>query len=610
MTMNGGINGIEKVDVEILFFYSGEETPINLDLAYLSIYSEDVGEGISSEEAKENYLYSNTTVQYHQSSYKSSHATGTYNNLFVGNAYGSTEVGNAEKVGFCFENKKSLKLTLYALTELKDVGYHFRYTPLTGVIPDAPTKTVDKTKAHPGDEVVYEIKQDLIKTYDKSFTYTGMLFKDKLDSNLEYVSFKIVFSNGEEITGDDLNKIGRFEFNQGTNQITWEANSSSTDALQKMKDVNGGWMKFVITAKIKETKTNGEITNKANTKIQNEYDLETNTTTTIVEPKRGKVNVHYIEKNTNTELAKEEIEEVVDTKVNTKEKQIEGYTLAQKPDTEEYIISENIQDVYYYYVKNAKVIVKYLDKTTNEQILEPKEIIGHEGQEYEATSEKIENYNYIGSTENTKGTMKDTIEVIYYYEPLLFNMGVDQIIDKLSVDGEETFVGGILGKTEINRKLTNYDVKIYYTIKVTNNMELAGNTLLKDYIPEGFVAKKEENTDWDIDENEATVLIENLEPNETREYEMILTNTDKSITGVVANNADIENSTNKAGYDETTYEDNKSKTEVILGVTTGFFSVKNKIIMLVTLILILTFIVIYIIRKNTLRKTYFSKHSR
>lgn len=600
MQMNGGINGIEKVDVEILFYYHGESTPINIDLAYLSIYSEDVGEAVSSEESTNNYLYFGSTVEYHQVPYKSEHATGTYKNLFIGEGYGSTEVGNTEKVGFRFENKKSLKLTLYALTDLKDVGYHFRYTPLTCVTPDAPTKTVDKTKAHPGDEITYEIKQNLPKIYDKKFSYTEMSFKDKLNSNLDLISFKIVFSTGQEIAMEDIkNNMGQFQLDQSTNQITWEASSSSTDVLQMIKDANGGWMKFIIITKIKEIKTEGEITNKANIRIQNEYDLETNTTTTMVEPKRGKINVHYVDKNTKAELEKEEKEGNVGTKLGTSAKQIEDYTLVQEPDTEQYVIEETEQDVYYYYAKNTKVVAKYVDKRSNKEILESREINGYEGKNYETTQEEIENYNYIENTGNTKGTMtRDTITVIYYYEPLLFNLKVEQIIDKLVVNGEEITVGDVLGKTEINGKLTEYDIKIYYTIKVMNNKELTGNALLKDYIPDGFMADTEENSDWTVSKSEATILIENLMPNEIREYKMTLTNTDKSITGIVSNNADIENSTNLAEFEETTYEDNKSKTEVILGVSTGFFGIKNKIIIAVIGALIVAFVIICRIRKK------------
>ena len=731
--------GIEKVDAEINFYYHGESNPINLERAYLSIYSQDKGEAISAKEAEENYLYSNTTIQYHQGDYTTENVKHSYNNLFVGTADDWTEGGNKEKVGFRYKNKTSLKLTLYSFSTLKNVGYHFRFTPLTGVVPDAPTKTVNKQEAKAGEELVYEAKQELLKGYDEKFNYTDISFTDKLDSSLEFKSFKIVFSTGDQIeqsqmVGQGNNNMGNFEFNSETNQVTWKAGNAeeniSAIPLQMVQKAKGGWMKFIITARIKATKTEGTITNKASVKIQNQYNLESNTVTTNIEKepvKTGKIIVHYVDKISNAELAKETKEGNVGEKLTTTEKQFEKYTLVQKPTTENYTFEENEQDVYYYYIYNTNirvhhiygtnggedieestgsegenytthpkdnpvghdnkkykldesklpenaegtltketvdvkyyyipeagnVTVKHLDKVTKEQIAEPeiiegwagesytthpvenpyyileetpqnasgtlteetqeviyyylrkstvivnhldvvtKEILkteqmqgvetkeyitqeqefdgydlcidkypenskglferepiivnyyyiyksnvtvehidkttgkqfeeekieGHEGDKFTTEPKQKDFYKLVEEPKSRNGTLtKEPQEVIYYYEPLLFNVKVEQIIDKIVLNNEETLVGGTLGKTEVNRKLTQYDLKIYYTIKVTNNMELTGNTLLTDYIPDGFMANVEENPNWKIDKNLATIWVENINPGETREY--------------------------------------------------------------------------------------------
>ena len=94
---------------------------------------------------------------------------------------------------------------------------------------------------------------------------------------------------------------------------------------------------------------------------------------------------------------------------------------------------DEVIEVKYYYIKKAKVIVKYLEEdetpedTTDNQVLAEEEIIeGHENDEYTTEEKEIEGYNLVGTPENATGTMVITknpdgtynteIEVIYYYK--------------------------------------------------------------------------------------------------------------------------------------------------------------------------------------------------
>ena len=94
---------------------------------------------------------------------------------------------------------------------------------------------------------------------------------------------------------------------------------------------------------------------------------------------------------------------------------------------------DEVIEVKYYYIKKAKVIVKYLEEddtpedTTDNQVLAEEEIIeGHENDSYETTAKEIEDYNLVKTPENATGTMVITknpdgtynteIEVIYYYK--------------------------------------------------------------------------------------------------------------------------------------------------------------------------------------------------
>ena len=94
---------------------------------------------------------------------------------------------------------------------------------------------------------------------------------------------------------------------------------------------------------------------------------------------------------------------------------------------------DEVIEVKYYYIKKAKVIVKYLEEddtpedTTDNKVLAEAEIIeGHENDSYETEEKEIKDYNLVEIPENSKGTMIITknidgtynaeIEVIYYYK--------------------------------------------------------------------------------------------------------------------------------------------------------------------------------------------------
>lgn len=65
----------------------------------------------------------------------------------------------------------------------------------------------------------------------------------------------------------------------------------------------------------------------------------------------------------------------------------------------------------------GRVIVKYVDKTSGEEIAEKAEIVDKIGKEYTSEKKEINGYKYIESTNNEAGKIKEEDqEVIYYYE--------------------------------------------------------------------------------------------------------------------------------------------------------------------------------------------------
>ena len=172
------------------------------------------------------------------------------------------------------------------------------------------------------------------------------------------------------------------------------------------------------------------------TKLSIGTDIEKNIINLYYTKKKGKVIVKYVDKTTGKEIKaldgtslKEEKTDKVDESYTTIKKEIDGYTFVEdtKNTTGTYTI-ESITtpiEVIYYYKKNAKVITKYIDKATGEEIPETggnssREIKeGLEGDSYKSTSKNFENYVLIEDELpiNSEGTMTDDeITVIYYYK--------------------------------------------------------------------------------------------------------------------------------------------------------------------------------------------------
>lgn len=133
-------------------------------------------------------------------------------------------------------------------------------------------------------------------------------------------------------------------------------------------------------------------------------------------------------------------------------------------------------------------------------------------------------------------------------------------------------------------KLKDVEVKFRYSIRVTNEGEVAGEAEeITDYIPEGLKFVKEDNPEWEITENERVVKTGKLkgvtlEPEESAEVEIVLTWINSETTmGVMINTAEISKDHNEYGiHDIDSTPNNKKKGEddiddapVMLTIKTG-----------------------------------------
>lgn len=132
--------------------------------------------------------------------------------------------------------------------------------------------------------------------------------------------------------------------------------------------------------------------------------------------KIGSVTVKYIDKNTGVEIAKRENKnDKVDLDYNTTKKEISGYTFIEDTNNTTGKYTVNPINVIYYYKKNTKVTVNYIDKITD-NLLDTISNNGLVGDEFTATSKNFENYILVEKPEQeTVILTPDEIILNYYY---------------------------------------------------------------------------------------------------------------------------------------------------------------------------------------------------
>jgi len=166
----------------------------------------------------------------------------------------------------------------------------------------------------------------------------------------------------------------------------------------------------------------------------------------------GGIQANYIDKDTGKTLDVESQSGALGEEVTTQAKEINGYTLIEKPSAENYILSEELQNVNYYYSKNSKVIAKYVNELTNEEIANTETITGLYGQKYETKLKKILEYEFTKVNGEAKGTMngKDIV-VTYYYKhknKVIVNYIDKDSKEKIDVISQSVYEGDTYTSTE------------------------------------------------------------------------------------------------------------------------------------------------------------------
>lgn len=228
----------------------------------------------------------------------------------------------------------------------------------------------------------------------------------------------------------------------------------------------------------------------------------------------------------------------------------------------------------------GKVVVKYVDRETNQEIASSEEFEDRVGVAYETEVKNIQYYTLEGTPENATGTVASgTTEVIYYYNKQDFNIKTDKTISELYVNGEKQDIknnkNNIFQVSVHRKELENTELKIKYIIKIENTGEIPGTAVIvTDQIPEGLEFYAEDNADyWQLKDGVAITDKldgELIEPGEYKELEIVLrcTNLGDKV-GLQTNKAVAENMKNDPNFEDSNSEDDLGKCELLISVGLG-----------------------------------------
>ena len=300
--------------------------------------------------------------------------------------------------------------------------------------------------------------------------------------------------------------------------------------------------------------------------------------------KKSNVIVQYIDEYTKEILDEEEITGHEGDPYETVLKEFEGYDLKEEPENKTGEMTADTTYVIYKYERPVTVITKYYDEEENELAKEEVQK-GHEGDKYTTKEKDIEYYILEKVPENKDGTMnievierpdgtkeiKDVIEVIYRYRKLKFDLKIEKKIGSVFVNGNETIINGDLAKVDVyKKKLATEKVQVLYTIKVTNVGELKGKATIQENIPVGMVMLAEKNPDWKVGEMTATLNTEEIKPDETKEYKVMLEwKNGENTVGTKENIAEIIGSENAAGFKDIDSTNNQDNATMFIAIGTG-----------------------------------------
>ena len=303
---------------------------------------------------------------------------------------------------------------------------------------------------------------------------------------------------------EEKSELNGGKYDEATKTITWEEELPhiNTQVLGKNYEINMEKQISILYKNIDLTLT--EIENKVKGQVQlyetDQKDEVEESYKTAINVK-GKVIVKYVDKTTNQDIERYEIEEKVGTSYNTDRKEFENYNYIESTDNTSGTVIDGIIEVIYYYEKmDSSVLVKYEDMDGN-KLAEDEVIEGKVGDKYTTTSKEIENYMLVSTTNNTEGNMtKEQIIVVYKYKKIPSKVIVKYLeagTDK-EIMYKETLEDGTVGEKSYSYEINGYvgenystqekEIPYYDLIEMPDNKE---GIITKDEITVIYYYKKQ-----------------------------------------------------------------------------------------------------------------------
>ena len=240
---------------------------------------------------------------------------------------------------------------------------------------------------------------------------------------------------------------------------------------------------------------------------------------------------------------------------------IPHYSVSRVLGKESGVLNKDLTEVTYMYVEdeNAKVVVKYVDKDTNEAIA-PQVVMSLPYNEEYTTNNDVtipSNYRYAYSTPNTTGRAEQALtEVIYYYEKIPFNISVYKKINRLVINNVNI---PIYDEKNMNIRPEKTDeVTVDYAIIVKNTGDIKSTFKVDEEDILGFVISDKKEFNISGDKYEVNV---ELEPGEEKTYNITYKWNQKSY-GISTNNVSLKDVSNDLGFDEPDSDDNNSSATI------------------------------------------------
>ncbi len=301
----------------------------------------------------------------------------------------------------------------------------------------------DEIEYYKGSENNYVITNELKKyNYKIEYYYDGICDETKTEILNDYYNSVVNTYEDKNVTGYKLdfvenlpltiskkedNNIIKVYYEKETEQLTYKVEYFYDNIKDESKtEINTGKYQEKITSYIDKEKNGYKLEKVENLPLIISNNSEENVIKVYYVRKDAQIVLKYVDKVTGEEVFNQEIKngKVFDKYDLSKDvKQKEGYTLIEKPNPLMVEFTEAKQEKIFYYAKNAKVIVKFLEKDktpeniTDNKVLSNDLIIeGYEGKEYKTSKKDIAGYTFVESTQNTIGKMTvNPITVVYYY---------------------------------------------------------------------------------------------------------------------------------------------------------------------------------------------------